>query len=148
MKIIKLLILLILTSSCSNTSKQGNNNTLEIEILKDIKTLENKETKTPIISFKNFANSKADKSISLTKTNISSSLIKAKEFKCCIITVGNHTIVKILDFTKCKQSGSWGACMPHAEGYIKKGELKHRKDYINNIIGLPDSQERTMYLFN
>jgi len=148
MKTIKLLIFLTLISSCSNTSKQENNNVPEIEILKDIKTLKNKENKTPIISFKNFANSKADKSISLTKTNISSSLIKAKEFKYCIITVGNHTIVKILDFDNCKQSGSWGACMPHAEGYIKKGELKYKKDYINNIIGLPDTQKRTMYLFN
>jgi len=38
--------------------------------------------------------------------------------------------------------------MPHAEGYIKKGGLTYKKDYINNIIGLPDAQERTMYLFN
>jgi len=148
MKIINLVIFLILTSSCSNTSKQENNNTPEIEILKDIKTLKNKETKTPIISFKSFADSKSEKSITLTKTNIAASLIKAKEYKYCIIIVSNHTLVKILDLNNCKQSGSWDACMPYAEGYIKKGELKYQKDYINNIIGLPDSQERKMYLFN
>ena len=148
MKIIKLFTLLILITSCSNTSKQKRVYTPEIEILKDIKTLESNEGKTPIISFKNFADSEADKSIILSKKNITPSLIKAKQYKYCIIIVGAHTIVKILDFKNCKQSGSWGTCMPIAEGYIKKGSLKYKKDFINNIIGLPDNQERIMYLFN
>ena len=148
MKFIKLFTLLILITSCSKTSKKENINTQAIEILKDIKTLEHKEGKTPIISFKSFADSEADKSITLSKKNITSSLIKAKEYKHCIITVGVHTIIKILDFENCKQSGSWGTCMPIAEGYIKKGALKYKKDFINNIIGLPDNQERIMYLFN
>lgn len=148
MKIIKLFALLILISSCSNTGSQEKKNSLEIGILEDIKTLEYNQEKNPIISFKSYADSKADKSIILSKKNIPSSLIKAKEYKYCIITVGAHTIVKILNFKNCKQSGSWGTCMPIAEGYIKKGTLKYKKDFINNIIGLPDSQERTMYLFN
>jgi len=147
MKIIKLCILLILITSCSKTNKQENTNTTESRALKNIKTLDHKENKTPIISFKKFANSEADKSITLVKRNIASSLIKAKEYKYCIITVGTHTIVKVLDFKNCKQSASWGTCMPTAEGYIKKGALKYKKDYINNIIGLPDNQDRTMYLF-
>ena len=48
----------------------------------------------------------------------------------------------------CIQSGSWGACMPYAKGYIKKGSLIEKEDYINNIIGIPDSQLRKVYLFN
>lgn len=148
MKILKLFIILILISSCSKATKEQQNSTPETDILNDIKLLKNKEHKTPIITFKDFATSSAEKSIKLTKKNISASLTKAKEYKHCIIIVGIHTIVKISDLNNCKQSGSWGACMPHAEGYIKKGELKYKKDYINNIIGLPDSQERMMYLFN
>jgi hypothetical protein len=38
--------------------------------------------------------------------------------------------------------------MPYVEGYVKKGELQPKADYANNIIGLPDTQERIMYLFN
>ncbi len=148
MKIIKLIIFITLITSCSNTSKQENNNDPEVAILEDIKVLKKTGNKTSIVSFKKFADTEADKSIKISKKNISSSLTKAKEYKYCIITVGAHTIVKILDFKNCKQSGAWGTCMPMAEGYIKKGELKHQKDFINNIIGLPDNQERTMYLFN
>jgi len=148
MKIIKLLVLLIIITSCSSPSKQENNDTPEMDILEDIKAIKDNGDKTPIISFKKFANSSANKSITLSKKNFSSSLTKAKEYKYCIITVENHTIVKILDLNNCKQSGAWGTCMPIAEGYIKKGALKHQKDFINNIIGLPDNQKRTMYLFN
>jgi len=148
MRTIKLFTFLILISSCSKTTKQEVNDSPSIPFLEDVKSLENKKYKTPIITFKDFAISSAEKSIKLTKKNITASLTKAKEYKYCVIIVGVHTIVKISDLKNCKQSGSWGACMPFAEGYIKKGGLKYKKDYINNIIGLPDSQERTMYLFN
>lgn len=148
MKILKLIIFLTLITSCSNTSQQKNNNDPEAAILEDIKVLEKTRNKTPIVSFKKFADTEADKSIILSKENISSSLTKAKKYKYCIITVGTHTIIKVSDFKNCKQSGAWGTCMPIAEGYIKKGKLKHQNDFINNIIGLPDNQERTMYLFN
>jgi len=148
MKIIKLSILIILITSCTKNSKLENTDTPEYNALENIKALDDKENKTPIISFKKFADSEADKSILLSKKNIASSLIKAKEYKYCIITVGAHTILKVLDLKNCKQSGLWGTCMPIAEGYIKKGSLKYQKDFINNIIGLPDNQERIMYLFN
>lgn len=148
MKILKLFIFLTLVTSCSNTSQQKNNNTPEAAILEDIKMLEKTRNKTPIVSFKKFADTEADKSIILSKKNISSSLTKVKKYKYCIITVGTHTIIKVSDFKNCKQSGAWETCMPMAEGYIKKGKLKYQNDFINNIIGLPDNQERTMYLFN
>jgi len=148
MRLLTLFTILILATSCSKTTEQESNNTPGIEFLENIKSLENKDNKTPIITFRDFAISSADKSIKLTKKNITSALTKAKAYKHCVIIVGMHTIVKITDLNNCKQSGSWGACMPLAEGYIKKGGLKHQKDYINNIIGLPDSQVRIMYLFN
>jgi hypothetical protein len=147
MRIIKLFTLLTLITSCSNPSKQENKTASEIEILKNIKVLTNIKYKIPIITFKKFADSGADKSIRLSKKNIASSLTKAKKYKYCIITVGTHTIVKALNLTNCKQSRAWGTCMPFAEGYIKKGVLEYKKDFINNIIGLPDNQERIMYLF-
>ena len=37
--------------------------------------------------------------------------------------------------------------MPKVSGYIKKGELQYQNDFMNNVIGLPDNQERYMYLF-
>lgn len=148
MRYILIFTLLFLISSCSKTTKQESENNQKVEFLEDITVLENKEFKTPIVTFKDFAKSNAAESIKLTKENISSSLVKAKKYKHCFIIVGIHTVVKISDFKNCKQSGAWGTCMPFAEGYIKKGGLKHKKDYINNIIGLPDNQERTMYLFN
>ena len=37
--------------------------------------------------------------------------------------------------------------MPYAEGYIQKGKLIPQSDYINNIIGRPDLQQRVMFLF-
>jgi len=148
MRLITLFTLLILITSCSKTTKQESNNGPDSVLLEDITLLENKKYKTPIITFKDFATSNSEKTITLTKKNISQSLSEAKNYKHCVIIVGIHTIVKISDLKNCKQSGSWGACMPHAEGYIKKGGLTYKKDYINNIIGLPDAQERTMYLFN
>ena len=148
MRLITLFTLLILITSCSKKTNKESVNSNVLALLEDITLLENKEYKTPIITFKELVISNAKKSITLTKNNISQSLTEAKNYKYCVIIVGTHTIVKISDLKNCKQSGSWGACMPHAEGYIKKGKLIYKKDYINNIIGLPNTQERTMYLFN
>ena len=72
----------------------------------------------------------------------------AKEYSNLVITTGNHTIVKIIDINNCKQSGAWGVCMPFANGYIKKGELIWQEGYINNSIGIPDSQVRKAYFFD
>ncbi|TYA66011.1 hypothetical protein [Seonamhaeicola marinus] len=117
------------------------------DFLEDTKTLENLDVQNPISAFMTLAETKASKSLALTKDNIKDILVTAKDFKYCVITTGDHTIVKITDVTNCKPSGSWGACMPYATGYIKKGKLIAQKDYMNNIIGLPDAQVRRAYFF-
>lgn len=103
---------------------------------------------SPVASVDAIAKKHAAKTISLNKENMAASLSEAKQFKYGVLVVGGHTFVKIDDFTKCYTSGSWGACMPYGKGYIKKGALVAQNDYINNIIGRPDSQVRTLYLFN
>ncbi len=119
-----------------------------IGFLKDISVLEKDTSPNPIENFKTIAKDNAKKTIKINKDNIVASLEEAKSYKHAVITVGMHTIVKITDLSNCKTSASWGACMPYAEGYVKKGSLKPKADYVNNIIGTPDSQERSLYLFN
>jgi len=102
----------------------------------------------PIMSFNDQAGQKAAKTFIISKVNIKESLTEAKKYKNCIITVGFHTIVKVVDFEDCKQSGAWGTCMPKGMGLIQKGNFVSKDNYINNIIGVPDSQERKMFLFN
>ncbi|NMH87618.1 hypothetical protein [Flavivirga algicola] len=118
------------------------------KFLTDISTLEKVENKNPISLFQELAEDKASKVMAVSKDNIKDILSSAKEHSNCVITTGDHTIVKIIDINNCKQSGTWGACMPFAKGYIKKGELIVQEDYINNIIGIPDTQVRKAYFFN
>jgi len=33
------------------------------------------------------------------------------------------------------------------EGYVQKSGLTNKNDYLNNIIGIPNSQERKVYFF-
>ena len=120
--------------------------TVNIAFLENIKSLKNDTSRNPIATFKTEASTSAKEIISLNKANISAALDKAKNFKYAVITVEDHTIVK-LDLHDCKPSGSWSACMPKAEGYIKKGELIYQNDYANNIIGLPGRQDCQLYLF-
>ncbi|OIQ30955.1 MAG: hypothetical protein BM564_01725 [Bacteroidetes bacterium MedPE-SWsnd-G2] len=127
--------------------KPAKTNTLST-VLTDVKTLSQLEGQNPIVAFQNMAKLEAQKVISISNENINSALDTAKQYKHCVITTADHTLVSITDLTNCKPSGSWGACMPFASGYIKKGDLIYQEDYCNNIIGLPDSQNRTMYLFN
>ena len=102
----------------------------------------------PLITVSELAAEKAAKSIEITKENIESALTEAKSYKTSIIIVGRHTIVKITDLDDCVQSGVWGTCMPKGIGYIQKtGALNEKEGYINNIIGIPDGQERTLFLF-
>lgn len=102
----------------------------------------------PLISIRELAAEKAGKKISLTKDNIESALKEIGNYSNAIIIVGKHTIVKITDASDCQASGSWGACMPMGDGYVQKaGHLISHENYINFIIGIPDSQERTLYLF-
>lgn len=101
----------------------------------------------PIERFVTDAEEEAVKTVAFTPSNAQHLLNEAANFKHTVIVTGNHTIVTFVNDEDCKQSGSWGACMPMGEGYIKKGELQYQKDYINNVIGLPDGQERRIYFF-
>ncbi len=148
MKSTSLFIAALWLATFSTLQAQTDNATLVKELLKEFAATEKISSQTPIASVDAMAKKSAAKTISLSKDNISDALSQAKQFKYGIIVVGEHTFVKITDFNKCNTSGSWGACMPYGEGYIKKGALVSQKDYINNIIGRPDGQVRTLYLFN
>ncbi len=108
---------------------------------------ENEIGNSPLDSIKQYASAKADKSIVLTRINMEEALQNAKTYKSCLITVGKHTVVLVTDFNKEVASGSWGCKMPMGKGYIKRGKISVKEDYINNIIGIPDAQKRMMYLF-
>lgn len=102
---------------------------------------------TPIADIKELAAAQADKVMDLNKETIAETLETAKAYHFCVITVGVHTIARITDLENCQQSGSWGQCMPMGEGYVQKGGLTNKNDYINNIIGIPNSQERKVFFF-
>lgn len=102
---------------------------------------------TPIQSVNRIASQQADTSLVLSKENIESALSSAKAYSKGIITVGQHTVVLIENWNDCQQSGAWGTCMPQGRGFVKKGEMKEMSDFINNIIGVPDGQRRTLFLF-
>lgn len=148
MKKFALIAILATTFACNSTNTTPTETAVVSNFLEDISSLEDDQNKFPIQSFQKVANDQADKVIELTKSNIKDVLKEAEEYQHFVIVVGNHTIVKIEDITNCKQSGSWGACMPYGEGYIRKGKFVHQEDYINNIIGRPGGEKRTVYLFN
>ncbi len=103
----------------------------------------------PLADIKILADTKAAKKIVLTKESIQTALDELANYNKAIIIVGNHTIVKITDHKNCKASGAWGAFMPFGKGLIQKaGVFEPSEDYINNIIGIPDGQERILYLLN
>jgi hypothetical protein len=118
------------------------------EFLRNIHSLESDTNINPIAAFKELAKNLASEVVILSKENIGSILIKSKDYSNCIIVTANHTIVKIKSLDNCQQSGSWKVCMPYVEGYIKKGKLNYKKDYMNNVIGTPDNQERVAYFFS
>ncbi len=122
---------------------------LVTDFLTNTKSLETADITRPIVRFRELAADAAEKQSELTKDNIQELLSEAKSFKHLVIVTGNHTIVKVTDLENCRQSGSWGTCMPYGEGYIsRQGSLEFQQDYLNNIIGIPGSQSRTAYLFN
>ena len=102
----------------------------------------------PLISIREIAKKQAIKTIQINKNNIESALQEARNHKHAILMIGKHTIVKITDFNNCKKSTSWGTLMPYGKGYIQKDGLTCKNDYLNNIIGIPDNQLRTLFLFN
>ena len=150
MKPTTLLLAVFLLFSFCIVKAQDDNAAVVKDFLKDIHSASGEKinSHSPVESVDAIAKKTAAKTVGITKDNIGSALNDAKQFKYGILVVGEHTFVKISDFKKCNTSGSWGACMPYGEGYIKKGTLVSQKDYINNIIGKPDSQTRTLYLFN
>lgn len=134
------------SSNTTDNSKDQNN--IVINFIEDVNTLETDTNKNPITAFKNLANDIAHKKIVLTKDNIKEVLNETKNYSSCIIVVANHTIIKINSTEYCQQSGSWETCMPLVTGYIKKGKLNYKSDFMNNVIGIPDDQKRTAYFFH
>lgn len=150
MKNFTLIALLILAMACSSGQKEKAlaQSNIVSNFLSDVTSLEKVEGGKPIVQFQELAKKIASEEVSLNKENVADFLKEAKKHKHCVIVTGNHTIVKIKDLNNCKASGSWSASMPYAEGYVKKGKLSYREDYVNNIIGRPDSQKRIAYFFN
>lgn len=130
-----------------NSVKSSPNNGLVEQYLKNSSSIEKIKGDNPIEVLKGLSEQKADKKIKFGKENIQTVLDEARDYSGFFIIVENHTVVKIDDLDNCNPSGSWKACMPFGEGFIKKGDLVQKEDYINNIIGLPDSQNRMAYLF-
>ncbi len=148
MKILLLNVLIFFSLGVLNA--QENRPELVKELLSgslDVNT-EDLNVDSPIASINKLAFDKAEKTIALTKENIKTSLQEAKNYKNCIVTVGVHTIVLITDKNKTIMSGSWGCRVPYGQGFVQKGTFNFKEDYINNIIGVPDSQRRIMFLFN
>lgn len=144
-KLLPLLVLLFLFS-CSDQTKPSSGEIVN-DFLDNPKSLEKIQESNPIIAFQKEADQVADKVSRLNSSNIGEVLEEAKNFKHCVITVENHTIVSLGTLKDCENSGSWGECMPFGEGYIKRGDLVFQSDYINNIIGRPDDKERMVYYF-
>ena len=113
----------------------------------DVSVLRRVEEGNPISLFQELATEDAARIMNLTANNIEDVLSAASEYRHCVLTTENHTIVKITSLEDCVQSGSWGACMPMVQGYIKKGDLIFREGYMNNVIGKVDEQVRTAYFF-
>ena len=140
--------------SCENSTATNNiatnkekPNTVSL-FLADVQSILSDTNKNPIVTFSELAKDISEKNIRLKKNNIASALEEAKEYSNGVIVVENHTIVKLISFDDCQKSGSWGVCMPKGEGFIKKGDLNYKSDYINNIIGTPSSKKITLFLFN
>ncbi len=147
-KVLTLIVVSLFLVGCGNSSKNLDNQyNIVTEFLTDISSLENDTIKRPIDDFKTLANEIADKKIVFNADNIKKVLVKARDYSYCVIVTANHTIVKIDNLDDCQQSGSWKACMPKCSGYIKKGKLNSKSDYMNNVIGRPDDQERVAYYF-
>lgn len=141
------LILLVMMSCSSNNESESSSSRMVTNFMNDIRSLDRIESKNVISDFATEAKKIADETMDLDKETMFDFLALGKEYSHGIIIVGNHTIVRIDDFENCNQSSSWAACMPFGEGYIKKGDLEFKKEFINNIIGRPDKQKRVGYLF-
>ena len=147
-----LIVLLSITiSSCSNEETKEvkkNDITVFTNFVKDVKSLKDYKRHDAYKEINKIAKVEASKEINLNKNTIKELIRESENYKFCIIFVADHTIVKVVDFNDCQQSGTWGVCMPKGEGFIIKGKWNYKEDYINNIIGRAgDNQKRTAYLF-
>ena len=136
----------MMSCSSSNESESGSSRMVS-NFMNDTRSLDRVDSKNVISDFATEAKLVANKTMDLNVESMADFLGLGKAYSHGIIIVGNHTIVRIDDFKNCKQSSAWAACMPFGEGYIKKGDLEFKKEYINNIIGRPDKQSRVGYLF-
>jgi hypothetical protein len=146
----KYIILLSLTFSLSGQA-QNTKITVLKEFISDIIDFGDKKINEtqPIINISELAHVSAEETIEITYENIELALIEAKSFRHCLIIVEHHTVIRIIDNDDCNPSFSWKTCMPLSSAYIQRsGLLYEKKDYLKNLIGRPDSQIRTMYLFN
>jgi len=143
---ISLFMLLVIGIS---VNAQSNAETLK-SFLADVISFEEVtlDANRPLSKIRQMASVQADTFFVLSKENAAEVLQTAKAYQQCIVFTGTHTIVRVTDLNKCIQSGSWGACMPMGEGYIQRGAMEKKVDYLNNIIGIPDNQKRVLFLFN
>ncbi len=134
--------------SCSGGNSEADSARLQ-SVLQDVHSINNWSEHNPVEVFLELANREAEESIAVSKATIGNALYKAKSYEYCAMVVDNHTLVTIADVEHCQNSGSWNECMPYAVGYIQKsGKLVAQRDYLNNIIGRPDMQQRVLFLFN
>jgi len=146
----KILIILLVVSGLSSQAQNTKIIVLK-QFLSDIINVDAKQlnNQQPIISINEIAKAKAEKVITINRETIGSALLEAKNYKYCLISVDAHTLVRVISFKDISPSGAWRAAMPLCKGYIQRsGVLHEKKDYLKNLIGRPDSQVRTMYLFN
>jgi hypothetical protein len=145
MKTIKLILVPIFALFIIPAIAQENKAEILKAFVKDIPSLATENIST-VSGLVDASQKKATKTIEITRENMKASLQEAQG-KTCILVVENHTFVKFSDTKKCAASGSWGTCMPYGEGYISNDGFKMVNDYINNIIGKPDTQKRTLFIF-
>ncbi|MFA9391613.1 MAG: hypothetical protein ACERKD_17520 [Prolixibacteraceae bacterium] len=147
-KIIQLLIILLFIASSSSAQSKSSELKLFFE---NIMVLQEDQVNgvQPLVQLASILDDAAAKKIILTKENVQEALQEASKYKHTVLLVGNHSLVKIIDLNDCIPSGAWATCMPKGNALIQKGGVFiQRTDYINQLIGVPDGQVRTVYLLN
>lgn len=156
--------MLALLSSCGGEEGDGNSNEMStsteasgsseekpsvaLDFAMDPASILNVEG-NPVEALIQDAQANAERALTFYVGNAERALSVAKGFEYAVVVIGNHTVVKIVSYDDCLESGSWGICMPLAEGYIRRrGNMEPVGDYMNNIVGTPDDQNRKIYLFN
>ncbi|MBK3516622.1 hypothetical protein [Carboxylicivirga marina] len=127
---------------------QTNAETLQ-EFLGDVISFEDVklDPNRPMTKIRQLASVQADTLYVLTPANANEVFKTATVYQHCIVFTGSHTIARVTDFEKTLASGSWKTKMPYAEGFIQRGDMSKKNDYLNNIIGMPSDQKRVVFLF-